>query len=384
MGRRRVGLGAVLAVVGFATFLAGPLARPAAADHDDHELWVTVAINAAGGDRITVTDDSFDMAAYVGLGDDVAVALGRPPGSFRVVEDFGDLVVELDDKLATVDRRGGLSYTLDTGDLQVLAQREGFTAVLVEVCTPKVRQVVDALVAPQPLPDFVPSRCRGWYQPVDDPAIRAVVQLDPDRHRYPSAVARVAGTAAIAFAVLGLGATLLRRGPLKRRSSASWLASIGSLLGVTSIGWAVVTFALWWSGAAADPVLISGGKVGEQAARTMLPGLAFLLPALLPGAVLLTVPRREKRPPAQPVPRAPAGPPAPIWWPTAWWSQWAARSAPPTEPLPGRQHHPPPPGLHLPPQPGSPQPPIGSPGPWPPATAPPPGSAWAVPGSDGG
>jgi len=322
----------------FALFVAvaglGASARPASANHRDNSLWVTVAINAAGRDRLSITDDNFDSTSYVRLASDVAVALDRPSGSFRSVEDFDGAHVLLDEKLARPDPAGRLSFTLDTGKLQVLADNEGYDSLIVELCTPRVHQVVDALVAPEPAPGSRRgSRCRGWYQQINDPAIRAVVQLDPDRHRYPWAVGRVVGAAAIAFGLLGIGATLLRRGPMRRRSWVSWLLSTGSALGVVPLGWGAATLGLWWTGAVADPMLLGGGPVGEQVARTMLPGLVFLLPALLPAAVLLTVPRRVRPRRAPPPAPVPAGPAAATWWPTAWWPQWAAQGAPRAAPL---------------------------------------------------
>ena len=301
----------------------------------------------------------------------MAVALDRPVGSFHPVEDLDGAHVDLDAKLARPDARGGLAYALDTARLQLVAQRRGYHALIVEVCTPRVRQLVDALVAPEPSPGANPgSRCRGWYQPVDDPPIRAVVQLAPDRRRYPLAVGRVVGAAAIAFGIIGIGATLLRRGPLRRRSLVSWLLAAGVGLAVVALGWSTATFALWLSGAPADPVLLGGGSVGEQVARTLLPGLVFLLPALLPPAILLTVPRRDSKPA---VPAAPIGPPTVTWWPAAWWPQWAAQGAPPGVPpgggptaLPVDQARPPLPAPTPPPA-----PPAGPPG-------------WALPGSHDG
>ncbi len=351
MTRGRTALAAVLlSGVAVAVVFTGP----AAANHTS-ELEVTVALNAAGQDRISVRDDKFDTTDYVRLASDVAIALDRPPGSFRASEDFEGGVIQPEAKLAQPDGRGGHSYALDTGKLQVLAQRQGYEAVVVVVCTPKVRQVVNSLVAPdRSLGDSPNSRCGAWYQPVDDPALRAVVQLLPDRQRYPTAVLRTVGAAAITFALLGLGATLLRRGPLRRRSLASWLLSVGAALGVAAVGWAVVTLLLWWRGAAADPMLLGGGSDGEQVVRTLLPGLAFVVPALLPAAVLLGAAKKEKKMPLPPPDSlAPPNPPGPTWWPTPWWQQWAAQGG--AEPVP------------------------------PPPPAPPPGgSGWAPPGAGGG
>jgi len=344
---------------------SGTLARPAAANHQATTLWVTIAINAAGGDRLTVTDDGLASTGFSPLASDVALALDRPAGSFRSVEDIDGAHVLLEDKLAQRDGRGGLRFALDTGKLQLVAQDRGYDAVAVEVCTPWVRQVVDAMVAPEASPNSdAGSRCRGWYKSVDDPPIRAVVQLAPDRHRYPLAVGRVVGTAAITFGLLGIGATLLRRGPMRRRSWVSWFLACASVLAVLPIGWGATTLALWWSGAVADPMLLGGGQVGEQVARTMVPGLVFVLPALLPASVLLSVARREPPPRvAAPLALAP-GPPAPAWWPTAWWSLWAAQGGPaPRPPAP-----PPAPGTQPPGGPGDP-------------TAP---SGWALPGSHDG
>jgi len=197
------------------------------------------------------------------------------------------------------------------------------------VCTPRVRQVFDVLQAPQSLPVWPPgTRCRGWFLLVDEEPVRAVVQLSPDRHRYPSAVSRTVGAAACAFGLLGIGATLLRHGPLRRRSVVSWLLAVGSALAVAGVGWAVATIVLWWTGATADPLLLGGGSKAEQVARTLLPGLAFVVPALLPAALLLTVPPRERAAPPGP----PPGPPLPTWWPAAWWPQWAAQQATPAPP----------------------------------------------------
>jgi len=285
-------------------------AGPAAANHEDRRLWVTVAINAAGRDRLVVTDYSLNSGNDLRLASAVAVALDRPSGSFRAVRDLSGAHVVLRDKLARPDGRGGLSYALDSGKLQVLAQNEGYKSVIVEVCAPRVRQVFDTLVAPEASPHSSPlSRCRGWFQPVEDPSIRAVFQL--------------VGVAAMAFGLLGIGATLLRRGPLRRRSLASWLLSAGSVAGVIPLGWGAATLALWLSGAVADPMLLGDGSVGEQVARTLLPGLVFVVPALLPAVLLLSVPRKQKGPP----PPAPStlGPPEVTWWPVEWWSRWAAR-----------------------------------------------------------
>ncbi|MEO5678066.1 MAG: hypothetical protein ABIS47_00170, partial [Acidimicrobiales bacterium] len=310
-----------LGLVALATVLAGP----ASANHDDKELEVVVALNAAGSDRISVRDATFDSTSFTTLASEVAIALGRPPGSFRASEDLRGGAIHPDAKLAQPDERGGLSYALDTGQLQVLGQRDGYDAIILVLCTPRVHQVVDALVAPQEAPYAKPgSRCRGWYQPIDEPAIRAVVQLLPDRQRYPGAVTTVAGAAAIAFGLLGLGATLLRRGPLKRRSLASWLLSLGAALVVFPAGWSAVSIALWVRGPAADPMLLGGGSDGEQVVRTLFPGLAFLLPALLPAVILLSAPRRPRPPP--PAPGAPAAPPLPTWWPVDWWRHWAGQA----------------------------------------------------------
>jgi len=312
----------LLAVAAAVVVLAD--AGPAAANHEDRRLWVTVAINAAGRDRLVVTDYSLNSGNDLRLASAVALALDRPPGSFRAVRDLGGAHVVLRDKLARPDVRGGLSYALDSGKLQVLAQNEGYKSVIVEVCAPRVRQVFDTLVAPEASPHSSPgSRCRGWFQPVEDPSIRAVFQLAPDRGRYPAAVGRVVGVAAIAFGLAGIGATLLRRGPLRRRSLASWLLSGGIVVGVVPLGWGAATVALWLSGAAADPMLLGDGSVGEQVARTLLPGLVFVLPALLPAVLLLSVPPKEKgQPPTSP---ATLGPSAVTWWPAEWWPLWAAR-----------------------------------------------------------
>jgi len=320
----------LLAFVATVAIAAAP-AAPAAASHDLLELEVIVALNAAGDDSISVGDLSNDSpASYLELASDVAVALDRPAGSFRTSSGLEGGHIHPDGKLATPDGRGGLSYTLDTGKLQLLAQQEGYEAVIVVVCTPPVRQVVDALVAPVGAPYGTPgNRCRGWYQEADAPPIRAVVQLLPDRDRYSSAMIRVVGAAAITFALLGLAATLLRRGPLPRRSTASWLLSIGSAVVLAPLGWATVSLILWLKGPPADPMLLGGGSDGEQVARTLLPGLAFLVPALLPAAVLLSAARTQGPPPKPPVA---AGPPVPLWWPTAWWERWAAQGATPTRP----------------------------------------------------
>lgn len=314
-------------------------ARPGAASHDDTELRVTVAINAAGDDRLSVSDTTYDSTDDVELASAVAIALDRPPGSFRVAEDWDGADVVLRDKLARPDSRGGLSYAVDTGKLQLLADQNGYEAVVLQVCAPRVRQVVSSLVASQRI-DSPGSRCRGWYQPVDEPPIRAVVQLAPDRHRYPTAVGRTIGAVAVTFGILGIGATLLRRGPLRRRSLASWLLAGGIGLVVAPVGWGAVTLILWWTGAPADPMLLDPGSVGEQVARTLLPGLGFVLPALLPAAILLTVAPKEKALPRGPAPLAaasPGGPPATTWWPAAWWAQWAAQGQPPAAPPPAAE-----------------------------------------------
>ena len=315
-----------------AAAMAVCLPVPAAASHENDALEVVVALNAAGDDKISVLDLAGTSDAHE-LASDVAISLDRPAGSFRTSSDLvGYQYIHPDAKLTQPDGRGGLQYTLDTGNLQVLAQQEGFEGVIMVVCTPQVRQVIDALVAAADAPYATPgSRCRGWYQEVDDPPIRAVVHLLPDRGRYPWAMSRVAGTAAITFALLGLGATLLRRGPLRTRSLASWLLSIAAAVTVAAIGWATVSMVLWITGPPADPILLGGGTVGEQVARTLLPGLAFLVPALLPAVILLSAPRR--RPPPPP-PTALAGPPVPTWWPTAWWERWASQGANPATPAP--------------------------------------------------
>ncbi len=331
----RLGALATVLVGAFACVLV--LAAPAAASHDDNELQVIVALNAAGGDRITVYDATSDT--YEGLASEVAEALDQAPGSFRASEDLHGGSIRPNDKLARPDGRGGFTYTLDTGKLQVLAQGQGYDAVIVVLCTPKLHQVVDALRAPQAAPYASPgSRCRGWYQPPDEPTIRAVVQLLPDRQRYPAAVLRVAGAAAISFGLVGLGATFLRRGPLKRRSVWSWLLAAAAVVTIP-LTWGAVTLAFWLSGAAADPVLLGGGGAGEQVARTLLPGLAFLAPALLPAVILLSAARKERPPPADRY--GTVAPPVPMWWPTPWWQQWAAAGGAPAAPGPAA---PPPPG----------------------------------------
>lgn len=379
MKRRRALLASAAASLVVAVALSAVLVSPAAANHtqEEDELWVTVAINAAGGDRLSVTDDTYvDGRQWKGLASDVALALGHHAGSFRAYEDHDAAYVELDDKLVQPNDHGRLSWAVDSGELQLLAQDEGYEVLILEVCTPRVRQVVDALVTPESLEITSPgSRCRGWYQFVDDPPIRAVVELSPDRDRYPLAVARAAGVAAIAFGMLGIGATVLRRGRLRRRSAASWVLGVGSALLVAPVGWGIVTMLIWWNGSAADPVLLSGGPIGEQVARTVLPGLGFVLPALLPAALLLTVPRKEKVPEAPP-PWWPGPAPQPtLWWPQEWWSQWAAQ---------GPNGQPPPTGWAAGPEParaGAPAPPY----PPPPQGAPPPPqgetSRWAPPGS---
>jgi hypothetical protein len=326
--RRR--LGALVTVLVVACVLV--LAAPVAASHDDKELQVIVALNAAGGDKITVYDAASDTTSYLQLASEVAEALDQAPGSFRASEDHDGGAVHPNDKLAKPDARGGLSYTLDTGKLQVLAQGQGYDAVIVVICTPKLHQVVDALISPQAAPYASPaSRCRGWYQPPDEPTIRAVFQLVPDRQRYPAAVARVAGAAAISFGLVGLGATLLRRGPLRRRSVWSWLLAAAGVLTIP-LTWGAVSLALWLSGAAADPVLLGAGGAGEQVARTLLPGLAFVAPALLPAVILLSAARQERPPP--PARFGPVGPPEPTWWPMPWWQQWAAAGGAPAAPGP--------------------------------------------------
>lgn len=332
MHRGRIAVvGALLGVLLGLLATAGPGARSAAANHDDKELEVVVALNAAGRDRISVRDATFDTTSYVILATEVAVALDRPVGSFRASEDVDGGFVELTAKLAQPDRRGGLSYTVDTGKLQLLAQHNGYDAVILVVCAPKVRQIVDALVAPQSAPYASPgSRCRGWYQPPDEPAFQAVVQLLPDRQRYPAALLRVAGAFAISFGVVGIGATLLRRGPLQRRSLWSWLLSTAAVLAIP-MGWGTVTLALWASGAAADPVLLGGRSVGDQVARTLLPGLIFVVPALAAVVILLSAPGAKRSPPAPP---GPVAAPPPAWWPAAWWQQWAAQGSAPPRPPP--------------------------------------------------
>lgn len=313
--------------------VVGAQARPAAARHDDLQLWVTIAVNAAGEDRIAVFDYSVGSTDYASLASGVATALGLPPGSFRSIGGGGGARVVLDEKLARPDGRGRLSYALDSGKLQVLAARDGYKSVVIEVCTPKVRQVINALVAPGNSASVSPtSRCRGWFRAVGESPIRARLELSPDRQRYPAAMGRAAGVAAVAFGLLGIGATLLRRGPLRRRSVVSWLLSAASALSVGPVGWGVVSLALWLSGTAADPVLIGGGSVRDQVARTLLPGLVFVVPALLPGAVLLSVPRRQRM--RRPPPVTPTMPALSTWWPTAWWSQWAAQGSPGAPPGP--------------------------------------------------
>lgn len=302
-------------------------ARPAASSHAVEDLlFVTIAINAAGQDRLSIAGDLSDPTIstdYVALASDVAVALDRTPGSFRSERDFEGAAVVLDDKLAEPDERGGLSYALDSGSLQVLAQRAGFEAVIVELCTPRMRRVVAALVAPESVGWSAPgSRCGGWYQPVDEQPIRAEIQLRPDRQRFPRAVGRTVGAAAITFGILGIGATLLRRGPLRHRSLVSWLLASGSLLLVALIGFTATALILWWTGAANDSMLLGGGSVGSHLLRILLPGLAFGVPAFLPATILLSASKKPKIPP--PAPRPP-GPATPIWWPAERWTQWAAQ-----------------------------------------------------------
>lgn len=372
MSRGRVPLTLMAASLVVAVASIVVLAGPAGAGHNqqDDELWVTVAINAAGGDRLSVTDQTYSSSrSWSGVAADVAIALGHRVGSFEAFEDYDAGYVELDDKLATADDRGGLSWGFDTSELQLLAVDEGYEAVLFQVCTPRVRQVVRSIMAAEELPfDSPGSRCRGWYQPVDDPPLRGVVELAPDRQRYPRVVGRTVGTAAITFGIFGIGATLLRRGPLRRRSLASWLVAGAAALITAGVGWAVATVLLWWNGSAADPVMLSRGSIPEHVVRTMLPGLVFLVPALLPAAVLLSVPRREKPVPAPlaPVAWPVAAPPVATWWPAAWWPQWAAGQAQPPGAPP-----PPPPGQGGAPGPAPPEPPAGS-------------SGWALPGSGNG
>jgi len=184
--------------------------------------------------------------------------------------------------------------------------------------------------------------------------VGAVVHLQPDRARYGWAMSRVAGTAGIAFAPLGRAATLLHRGPLRRRSPASWLLSIGAALPVAPVGWFAFSTILWVAGPPADPMLLGGGTVGEQVARTLLPGLALVVPALLLAAVLLSAARRQKPPPAPP---APAALPLEVWWPAPWWQQWASQGG--AAPVPASPPAP------------SPSPPSGS-------------SGWTQPGAGGG
>ena len=389
-GRLRFAAAAVALVAAVVPIVLA--AGPAAASHNqqDDELWVTVAINAAGGDRLSVTDESTSGSRiWSGLAADVAIALGHRAGSFRTLEDYFGGYVELDDKLAIPNERGGLSWAFDTAALQLLAIDEGYEAVLFEVCTPRVRQVVNSILAAEELPyDSPGSRCRGWYQPVDDPPLRGVFELAPDRQRYPRVVGRTVGVAAIAFGIFGIGATLLRRGPLRRRTVASWIVASAAALVTAPLGWGVATVLLWWNGSAADPVMLSGGSVLEQVMRTIGPGLVFLLPALLPAGVLLSVPRQAAPPPTPFTPAAwpAAAPPAAAWWPAAWWPQWAAGQGQPPgwswppagpPPPPGWAAGPPPP-----PSPGGARP--DPPPPAPPAPPPPDSSIWAPPGSSSG
>ena len=178
--------------------------------------------------------------------------------------------------------------------------------------------------------------------------VGAVVHLQPDRARYGWAMSRMAGTA-VAFAPLGLAATLLCRGPLRRRSPASWLLSIGAAVPRAPVGWVAVSTILWVAGPPGDPMLLGGGTGGEQVARTLLPGLALVVPALLLAAVLQSGARRQKPPPAPP---APAALSLQVWWPTPWLQQWASQGgaapvpAPLRRPLHHRHHRPAPRGGH--------------------------------------
>jgi hypothetical protein len=418
-------LGALFAWLAVSVAMAGPAAANHSSDAD--EMWVTVAINAAGADRVSVTDENFvSERRWEGVASEAAVAIGRPEGSFEAFDDIDSAYAELDDKLARTDDRGALSWAFDTGNLQLLAQREGYDVLLFEVCTPRVRQVVSTLMAPQPSDfDSPGSRCRGWFQPVDEPAIRGSVQLTPDRNRYSSAMNRTIAAAVNTLVVLGIGAFLLRRGPLKRRSVGSWLVALGAAFGVSLFGWGLVTFTLWWTAAPADSVMLGEGSEGEQVARTMLPGLIFVLPALVPALLLLTVPRKER----VVAPIRPMGPPPGAWGPGGPWQQWGGQSGPPPGPWGSAPAPPGPPPYGAPAGPyGSPPPPYGAPAPpsygpapsygspsygapgptydapaapvsgWPPTDAPPPdpppsggspdappppgdSSGWAVPGS---
>lgn len=380
----------VLAAVAMAAVVGGP----AAANHnqDGDEMWVTVAINAAGPDRISVTDENFvpdrdwtDVAAHA------AVAIGQPEGSFDAFEDYDSAYAELEAKLTRTDDRGALSWAFDTGALQLLAQQEGYDALLFEICTPRVKQVYNTVMSPPPSRwDSAGSRCRGWFQPVEESPFRGTVELSPDRNRYPAAVVRAAAAAATTLVVLGLATLLLRRGPLKRRSIGSWLIALGSAFGVSAFGWGLVAFSLWWTGATHDPVMLGQGSVGEQVARAMLPGLIFLVPALAPALILLTAPRKEKAAPTSP----PAGPRQGMWWPPpgtwphgggSWQTAplggpWGPAPVPPGPPPYGTPAPPawaPPPVFGAPPGPPPTGPPTGEP---PPSTP----SGWALPGSPNG
>ena len=103
--------------------------------------------------------------------------------------------------------------------------------------------------------------------------------------RYGWAMSRVAGTAGIAFAPLGLAATLLRRGALRRCSPASWLLSIGAAVPVAPVGWFAVSTILWVGPRRGRRRLLTGASaVDRQVGRGRGPSEALASRLLAAGA----------------------------------------------------------------------------------------------------
>ena len=265
---------------------------PAAADHQG-VLQVTVGLSAAGPDGVDLLGVEEREAEVV---QGVVAALALPDGSWRSSSAPGSGVsLEPDLPLAVLQPDGRFRYDVDTGALQLLAQRHGYDEVVLQVCAPRVSQRVEALVAPGSGHSGL-RRCHGWRLAADDQPVRARLVLAPGAGRFPAAVWRTIGVAAVAFGLLGAGASWLRQGPLRRRTWASWLLAGTSTVVVGGAGWLVTTVVLLVRDVGADAVLLGGGGVAEHVARTTLPGLLFLVPALLPAVVLLRAPAPEAAP----------------------------------------------------------------------------------------
>lgn len=310
-------------------------ARAGAIERDRGDLYVVVVVNAAGGDVVTLShDETATDSPGLELAGEVAARLGLATDRRRIDGDELETVIHVRGKVATIvgDR---FTVPVDTGPLQVIAADAGYSALFFAVCPPRVKVETNTVLSPSP--DRVGpllSPCRGWYVEVDDAAVTGDITLLPDAGRYPRALGLLALVALTGAALLGVGSWLLRRGSLHHRTWVSWLLGLGSVAGLGLVGWIVSVGVLMASGAATDPVLLRGGTVVEEVARTLLPGLLLIAAGTVPALVLLSAPRRRVTLPAAPI--GPVEQSPALWWPLSWWPAWAQQQA---DAAPGQTEH---------------------------------------------